>query len=138
MIPIGTGPALALAAAVLFGLSAPAAKLLVGAIDPWLLAGLLYLGSGIGLGLYRLTRGLLGRPTPEAPVSGQDLHWLGAAIVLGGVVGPVFLTYGLATGTATQSSLLLNLEGVFTALLAWSFFREPFSARIATGMAFIA
>jgi drug/metabolite transporter (DMT)-like permease len=133
-----TGPGLALGAAVLFGLSAPAAKLLAGAVDPWLLAGLLYLGSGIGLGLYRLTGRFLGNAAREAPLSRRDLPWLAGAIAMGGVVGPVLLMYGLAIGTAVQSSLLLNLEGVFTALVAWSVFREHFDARIAIGMAAIA
>ncbi len=133
-----SGPGLALGAAVLFGLSAPAAKLLAGAVDPWLLAGLLYLGSGIGLGLYRLAQRLLGRVGSEAPLTRRDLPWLGGAIAVGGIIGPVLLMYGLAAGTAVQSALLLNLEGVFTALLAWSFFRENFDARIAVGMAAIA
>jgi drug/metabolite transporter (DMT)-like permease len=131
------GPGLALGSAVLFGLSAPAAKLLAGAVDPWLLAGLLYLGSGIGLGLYRLTGRLVGSPAREAPLAGSDLPWLAGAIALGGVIGPVLLMYGLAGGTAVQSSLLLNLEGVFTALVAWSVFRESFDTRIAVGMAAI-
>ncbi len=133
-----SGPGLALAAAALFGLSAPAAKLLAGTVDPWLLAGLLYLGSGIGLGVYREARRLIGHVGSDAPLSRQDLPWLGGAIAAGGIIGPVLLMYGLAAGTAVQSSLLLNLEGVFTALLAWSFFRESFAARIAIGMATIA
>lgn len=133
-----SGPGLALAAAALFGLSAPAAKLLAGTVDPWLLAGLLYLGSGIGLGLYRVARRLLGRVGSEAPLRRQDLSWLAGAIAAGGIMGPVLLMYGLAAGTAVQSSLLLNLEGVFTALIAWSVFRESFDARIAIGMAAIA
>ena len=131
------GPGLALGAAVLFGLSAPAAKLLAGTVDPWLLAGLLYLGSGVGLGLYRLATKLLGRATSEAPLGRRDLPWLAAAIAMGGVLGPVLLMYGLAAGTAIQSSLLLNLEGVFTALVAWAFVREHFDTRIAIGMAAI-
>jgi drug/metabolite transporter (DMT)-like permease len=118
--------------------SAPAAKLLAGTVDPWLLAGLLYLGSGLGLGLYRLARRLFGRVGSDAPLKRQDLPWLGGAIDAGGIIGPVQLMYGLTAGTAVQSSLLLNLEGVFTALLAWSFFRESFAARIAIGMAAIA
>jgi drug/metabolite transporter (DMT)-like permease len=132
-----TGPGLALGAAVLFGLSAPAAKLLAGRVDPWLLAGLLYLGSGMGLALVRLSRRALGHAARETPLTRRDARWLAGAIAVGGVVGPVLLMYGLAGGTALQSSLLLNLEGVFTALLAWSFFRESFDARIAVGMAAI-
>lgn len=132
-----SGPSLALIAAALFGLGAPAAKVLAGTVDPWLLAGLLYLGSGIGLGLYRLAQRLLGLAGSEAPLRPQDLPWLGGAIAAGGIIGPVLLMYGLAAGTAVQSALLLNLEGVFTALLAWSIFRENFDARIAIGMAAI-
>ena len=132
------GPALALGSAVLFGLSAPASKLLLGVVDPWLLAALLYLGSGVGLALYRLARRLTS-PTPaEAPIGRRHLPWLAGAIVCGGVVGPVLLMFGLASGSATQAALLLNLEGVFTALLAWFVFRENFDARIALGMAAIA
>jgi drug/metabolite transporter (DMT)-like permease len=133
-----SGPGLAMGAAVLFGLSAPAGKLLIGSIDPWLLAGLLYLGSGVGLALWRLSQRVLGLPRGEAPLTRHDILWLAGAIVAGGLIGPVLLMYGLAAGTAVQSSLMLNLEGVFTALLAWSFFREGFDTRIAIGMMSIA
>lgn len=132
-------PALALVAAALFGLSTPAARVLVGAVDPWLLAGLLYLASGVALAAFRWSRRRLFRhATVESPVTGRDLLWLALAILFGGIIGPVLLTYGLAKGTAVQSALLLNLEGVLTTLLAWSLFGEHVSARIATGMACIA
>jgi drug/metabolite transporter (DMT)-like permease len=132
-----TGPGLALAAAALFGLSAPAAKVLLGSVDPWLLAGLLYLGSGLGLGLARLAWTAVAPARREAPIARPDAAWLAAAIVAGGVVGPVLLMFGLASGPATQSALLLNLESPFTALLAWFVFREHVDARIAAGMAAI-
>lgn len=131
-------PALALGAALLFGLSAPATKILVTTTDPWLLAGLLYLGSGVGLGLYRLGRPLLGWRVAEARLARWDLPWLGLAILTGGVAGPVLMLFGLAGGSAAQAALLLNLEGVFTALLAWLAFGEAFDRRIAIGMAAIA
>jgi len=131
------GVVAALAAAVLFGLSAPAAKLLVGTTDPWLLAGLLYLASGIGLGGVRVAQRLVGPPA-EAPLAIRDLPRLAGAIVTGGVIAPVLLMFGLASGSAAQTSLLLNLEGVLTALLAWGVVREHVDARIATGMAAIA
>lgn len=132
------GPTLALASAVLFGLSAPAATLLLGVVDPWLLAGLLYLGSGLGLALYRLTRRLSFQRVAEAAIARRELPWLAGAIVCGGIAGPVLLMFGLAAGSTTQAALLLNLEGVFTALLAWFVFRENFDGRIAVGMATIA
>ena len=128
---------LALVAALLFGLSTPAAKLLLAAADPWLTAGLLYLGSGLGLGSVRLVQLALGRRPSEAPLRRDDLPWLVGAIVSGGAIGPVLLMFGLASRSAAQVSLLLNLEGVFTALLAWFVFREHFDTRIAVGMGLI-
>jgi drug/metabolite transporter (DMT)-like permease len=138
MMPRLTGVICALAAACLFGSSAPAAKVLVGAIDPWLLAGLLYLASGVGLGLYQGARRLLPRSARETPLGSRDWPWLAGAIMAGGVVGPVLLMFGLSSGSAAQSALLLNLESVFTALLAWVGFRENLDARIVAGMAAIA
>ena len=127
---------LALAAAALFGLSAPAGKLLLARIDPWLLAGLLYAGSGLGLGLVLMVR--RARATSETPIRRSDWPWLAGAIVAGGGIGPVLLMFGLAAGRASDAALLLNLEGVFTAVLAWFVFREHFDRRIAAGMAAIA
>jgi drug/metabolite transporter (DMT)-like permease len=118
-----------LAAAVLFGAGTPLAKLLLGSTDPWMLAGLLYLGSGIGLGLYRLIR----RPA-RVRLQGGELLPLAGAILFGGVLGPVLLMFGLSSMPATGASLLLNAEGVFTALLAWFVFKENFDRRIAIGM----
>jgi drug/metabolite transporter (DMT)-like permease len=124
-------------AALLFGLSTPAAKLLLATADPWLTAGLLYVGSGVGLGSVRFVQRALGRRPSEAPLRGPDVPWLIGAIASGGAVGPVLLMFGLASGTAAQASLLLNLEGVLTALLAWLVFREHVGTRIAVGMGLI-
>lgn len=137
MLARQAGPAFALGAALLFGLSTPGAKLLVGAIDPWLVAGLLYLASGLGLGLVRASRSFIRPTTAETALAAHDLPWLGGAILAGGVVGPVLLMFALAWGSAAQSALLLNLEGVFTVLLAWVVFREHVAARIGAGMAAI-
>lgn len=122
----------ALGAALLFGAGTPLAKLLLQTIDPWLLAGLLYLGSGLGLTLYR-------RLVRAAPVrmARSEISWLAGAIAAGGVAGPVLLMFGLTGMPASGASLLLNAEGAFTALLAWFVFRENFDRRIALGMASI-
>jgi drug/metabolite transporter (DMT)-like permease len=128
---------LALLAAALFGLSTPAAKILLEATDPWILAGLLYLGSGIGLGCLRVVLLSIGRGPRDAPLRRRDVPWLSGAILTGGGVGPVLLMFGLAGSSASQAALLLNLEGVLTALLAWFVFREHFDSRIAVGMALI-
>jgi drug/metabolite transporter (DMT)-like permease len=127
------GAYLALSAAALFGASAPLAKVLLASIPPQLLAGLLYLGSGAGLGIFRAVRG--GRS--EAALRRSDAGWLAAAIGAGGVLGPLLLMVGLTRTPAASASLLLNLEGVLTALLAWFVFHENFDRRIATGMAAI-
>lgn len=130
----------ALLAAVLFGASTPFAKTLVGQIQPVMLAGLLYLGSGIGLLCWLVIRGVFGtRNTGEqdAGLTRSDFPWLAGAILAGGVLGPVLLMLGLAHTQGSTASLLLNMEGVFTALLAWFVFRENFDRRIFLGMMLI-
>lgn len=129
---IRRGGFLAIAAALLFGLSTPAAKMIVGDVQPLLLAGLLYLGSGIGLGAIIL----LGQ-RHGAALKRADIPWLLATIAFGGALGPALLMWGLTQTTGSAASLLLTLEGVFTALIAWTVFREPFNARIGLGMAAI-
>jgi drug/metabolite transporter (DMT)-like permease len=180
--PLPAGVPAAILAAVLFGASTPFAKLLLGQLPPVFLAGLLYLGSGIGLSILRVTRRQWGnqrrrtndqrpttddqrpttndqRPTTddqrptnneqrttnaagarspsEASLTRADFPWLAGAVCCGGVVGPVLLLVGLQTTPGSSASLLLNLEGVFTALLAWFAFRENVDRRIALGMAAI-
>jgi drug/metabolite transporter (DMT)-like permease len=132
------GPLFGLLAAVLFGLSPPLAKLLIGQTNPHLLAGLLYLGSGNGLAVVLLGRRLLAPITDfRAPITGSEWGWLAGAIIFGGVLAPVLLMNGLARTDASSASLLLNLEGVFTALIAWGAFREGVNRRVATGFALI-
>jgi drug/metabolite transporter (DMT)-like permease len=126
---IRRGGLLAIAAAALFGASTPAAKAVVSGIHPLMLAGLLYLGSGIGLTLLRIASGQVGWAFKRA-----DLPWLAAAVAFGGMAGPALLMLGLTTVTGSAASLLLTLEGVFTALIAWIVFREPFNLRIGLGM----
>ncbi|HUK60386.1 MAG TPA: DMT family transporter [Stellaceae bacterium] len=126
------GAFLALASAALFGASTPLAKALIGAVAPWLLAGLLYLGSGVGL--FIASFAMKGR---EAPLHRSDLPWLGAIVLAGGVIGPVCLMFGLAATPASSASLLLNLEGVLTLAIAWTLFRENVDMRIGAGAAAI-
>lgn len=116
-------------AAALFGAGTPMAKLLLADVSPWMLAALLYLGSGIGLTLLRVVR-----RAPKVRLPAGDRLWLAGAVFAGGVVGPVLLMFGLTGMPASGASLLLNAEGVFTALLAWFLFKENFDRRIAIGM----
>lgn len=125
----------ALLAALLFGASAPFAKILLHSLSPMELAGALYLGSGLGLALWRWALSL-GRITSkmEVALGGADWPWLIGAILIGGVIAPVLLMIGLLTTPASSTSLLLNLEVVLTALLAWFAFGENFDRRILVGM----
>ena len=127
------GVAAALGAALLFGAATPLAKLLVGPMGPWLLAGLLYLGSGLGLSLYRLLR-----RAPPVRLAPGEWPWLAGAILAGGVFAPVLLMAGLAAMPASGAALLLNAECLFTALLAWCLFGENLNRRVALGLAAIA
>ncbi|WP_418208599.1 EamA family transporter [Azospirillum humicireducens] len=120
---------------MLFGVSTPLAKLLVHDLSPWMLAGLLYLGSGIGLGLVRLLGGLTASSRRgERSIRGTEWLWLLGAVFAGGVAGPVLLMFGLTATPASTASLLLTLEGVLTALLAWFVFQEGFDRRLVAGM----
>jgi drug/metabolite transporter (DMT)-like permease len=126
----------ALGAAVLFGLSTPFAKLLLSDISPLLLAGLLYAGSGVGLAVLLTLRSASSRSSLVRP-PGSSIGWLLGATLFGGAVGPYLLMQGLTQIDSATASLVLNLEGVFTALLAWFAFKEDFDRRILLGMAFI-
>lgn len=124
----------ALGAALFFGASTPFAKQLVGQISPLLLAGLLYAGSGIGL---ILTRVIKDRGWRSSGLINGDWIWLIGAIGLGGIVGPILLMLGLQKTSAATASLLLNLEAVLTALIAWIIFKENTAKRIVLGMLLI-
>ena len=133
MTKLSVGVGYAVLAATLFGISTPFAKLLSHHTSPVLLAGLLYVGSGIGLSLLYFSR----RTATEAPLVRADARWVAGAVLFGGILGPILLMLGLQTTPASTASLLLNLEGVFTALLAWFVFKENYDRRIALGMMFI-
>jgi drug/metabolite transporter (DMT)-like permease len=129
----------AIAAALLFGASTPLAKLLVGDLPALLLAGLLYVGSGMGLGLLLglrqwRARGRHDGSATRLHIPRGDRPWLLAAIVFGGVLGPALSMAGLASVGGATASLLLNIEGVLTALVAWGVFRENADRRVVLGM----
>ncbi len=120
---------LAILGAVLFGASAPLSKVLLGEIDPILLAGLLYLGSGTGLLLFKALGGLFSVPAGE-PLARKDAPWLAGAVLAGGVAAPIALMFGLQETPAATASLLLNFECVATTLLAAFLFQEYIGKRI--------
>src|SRR5262245_25645397 len=125
----------ALASAALFGASTPAAKALLGSIEPAVLAGLLYCGAGIGIAiLRRVASAAFASDAREQTLGRGDWPWLAGAIAAGGIAGPLLLMAGLARTDAATASLLLTLEGAATAVMAWFIFHESFDRRIATGM----
>lgn len=133
----GRGIPSALGAAVLFGISTPLAKLALTSTSPLLVAGLLYLGSGIGLAMLQGVRRVARRPLAEATLTRRDLPWLLGSIAAGGIVAPMLLLFGLVTTPASSASLLLNVEAVATAAIAWMIFRENVDRRVGLGFAFI-
>jgi len=128
----------ALGAALLFGASTPLAKLLVGDVPALLLAGLLYLGSGLGLSILLASRWARERASGQVAtrlaIPRKELAWLLGAIVFGGMLGPALLMLGLTRTTGAAASLLLNVEGVLTAVIAWLVFKENTDRQIVLGM----
>jgi drug/metabolite transporter (DMT)-like permease len=127
------GVPLAVASALSFGASTPLSKVLLASVDPQLLAGLLYLGAGTGLGVVHLARSALGIPAEEAPLRKSDLPWLGGIILFGGIIGPSMLMLGLFRTEAASGALLLNLESLATMSLAWLVFQENVDRRLLLG-----
>ena len=128
----------AILAAVLFGATTPFAKPLLGALSPFMVAGLFYLGSGCGLAIAILIRHLWRKPSASEQgghaIPLTEAPWLCGAIAAGGIAGPALLMFGLNATPAATASLLLNLEGVFTALIAWCVFRENVDVQVFLGM----
>jgi len=121
---------LALTAAVLFGASAPLAKLLLGEIEPVLLAAFLYLGSGFGLLIIKALQ-LVGKSSvnAEAMIKKEDFIWLAGATLAGGIMAPIILLFGLRDTPGATASLLLNFESVATTIIAALAFKEAVSSR---------
>jgi drug/metabolite transporter (DMT)-like permease len=126
----------ALMAAALFGAATPLAKALLGSTSAFMVAGLFYLGSGLGLGMAIAVRGLSqnGDSGGGQRIQHHEIPWLMGAIVAGGIAGPALLMLGLSTTPAASSSLLLNLEGVLTAIIAWVVLRENVDLQVFLGM----
>ena len=117
-----TGIILALISAILFGASTPFAKLLLGTVDPWMMAGLLYLGAGFGLAVIHISRAALRIPAVEAPLRRSDIPWLALVVLFGGICGPLLLMFGLAR---TDAASALGI--------AWLAFRENVDRRLLVG-----
>jgi len=123
----------ALLAAIFFGASAPIAKLLLGDIAPIFLAAFLYIGSGTGISLVKLTQRIRSKDV-EAGIKRADIKWLAGAIISGGILAPIVLMISLQNTPASTASLLLNFEGVGTTLIALLLFKEAIGRRAWTAI----
>ncbi len=122
---------IALIAALLFGASAPFAKVLLNEFKPLQLAGILYLGSGIGLLLIKMIQiKVLNLKNEEAKIERKEIKWLAGAVVFGGIIAPIILMIGLNKTQASTASLLLNFEAVSTTIIAMVFFKEHIGKRL--------
>lgn len=120
-----------LIAAILFGCSAPISKLFLGKIEPIPMAAFLYIGSGVGLSIYKIIHYVLKKSnTSEAPLIKKDVPWLIIAIIFGGVIAPIILMTSLKVTPASTTSLLLNFEGVATTLIAVTLFKESADKKV--------
>ena len=132
------GVMLALAAALLFGASMPAAKVLTGDTAAAWLAALLYLGVGGGFGLLSLLQlghqRATGQKSTTRSLRFSDWPVLLPIVICGGILAPLSLMHGLRHCSASTASLLLNLEGVLSAAIAWIFFKESCNRKLAAGM----
>lgn len=126
----------AVTSAVLFGIGTPFAKMLVEDLEPVILAGLLYLGAFVGMTFYSMVCWIVRKkPSASAPLERKDAAWLAGATISGGVVAPICLMTGLTLVTGFAASLLLNLEGLATAVIAFLFFRENLGWRLGIAIA---
>ncbi|MFO7791852.1 MAG: EamA family transporter [Candidatus Saliniplasma sp.] len=128
---------LVLVSAALFGVSTPLAKVLLDNIDPIVLAGYLYLGAFVGLAIFTMLRHLTRQEVKESPLEKKDIPWLSGAILAGGVLGPISLMFGLRYVSGFATSLLLNLEGVATALIAFMIFKENAGKKVWIALVFM-
>jgi drug/metabolite transporter (DMT)-like permease len=125
-------------AALLFGASTPLAKISGKHVEPIMLAGLLYLGSGVGLMIAIAVSGLdRFKGLRLRDLTRSQALYLGGAIFFGGMLAPILLMSGLTGVDGSTASLLLNLEGALTALIACMIFHERYGTRLRIGLVFI-
>lgn len=125
---------LAIVAAILFGISTPFSKVLLGDMDSIVLAACLYLGSGLGAAIFLVFSAQIHWPSQEAKLNQGDMGWMLGSVLSGGVAAPIVLLFGLKITPASTASLLLNFEGIATTLIAALVFKEAVGKRIIAAM----
>lgn len=132
----GKGIFLAVLAAALYAVNAPFSKLLLTYMPPTLMAGFLYVGAGLGMGVIALLRKGRDSADKAEQITRSDLPYTLAMIVLD-IAAPIFLLLGLSYTTAANASLLNNFEIVATALIALALFKEKISIKLWIGIGFV-
>lgn len=132
----GAGILLAILAAALYAINSPFSKLLLDHMPSTLMAGFLYLGAGLSMGVIALLRKIKKPVRQEERITKSDLPYTLAMILLD-IAAPIFLLLGLSYTTAANASLLNNFEIVATALIALAIFREKISPRLGFGIVFV-
>ncbi len=119
----------AILAAALYAVNVPLSKILLQHVAPTMLAGFLYLGAGVGIGLMLCTRFIRNPNYTDAWLGKEDLPYTVAMVVLD-IAAPIFLMYGIANTTSANVSLLNNFEIVATSVIALMLFKERISKRL--------
>lgn len=130
------GIVLAVIAAAFYAINAPVSKVLLDYMPPTLMAGFLYVGAGVGMGVIALARKATNMKNTEATFSRSDIPYIIAMILLD-IAAPICLMFGLSSTSAASASLLNNFEIVATALIALLVFKERISLRLWFGILFI-
>ena len=128
-----TGILLAILAAALYAINSPFSKLLLDYMPSTLMAGFLYIGAGLGMGVIALIRKARKSERTEEKITKADLPYTVAMIVLD-IAAPILLLLGLSYTTAANASLLNNFEIVATAIIALMIFKEKISPRLWFGI----
>ena len=124
-----TATAFAILAAALYAVNVPLSKLLLEHVAPTMMAALLYLGAGLGLGLYQCVWGAMGKKAVQAPLTRKELPYTVGMVVLD-IAAPILLMLGIERTTSATVSLLNNFEIVATSLIALVIFKEVLSRRL--------
>lgn len=127
-LPALKGGLLALLAAALFGISTPLVQRLGAGLGAFTTAALLYAGAAVVGALSLRTA------AHEARLQRSDAGRLIAMAGFGAALGPVALSWGLQHTSGASASLMLTLEALFTATLAWWLYSETMDRRVWAAM----
>ena len=124
-----TATVFAILAAALYAINIPFSKVLIEYVDSTMMAGLLYLGAGIGMFAYTSITGMIGKKVGKEPLTKAELPYTIAMIVLD-IAAPILLMHGLKITTSANATLLNNFEIVATSLIALIIFKEAVSKKL--------